>query len=238
MTSECWDEPAEIPPRTLWDVLSAVPDHRHASGRRYPLPALLTIALAAMLCGRTSQAGIVRWSQGLARADLKALGIRERRTPCPSTWCLLFQGLNVAVLEQQLAAWVQGDRTRLGHVAVDGKRLRGSRDGENRGVHLLAAFSNELKGLIGTIAVPSETTEAKAMLTLLKQLPLTGLVITADAAFTQRDIARDIVAGGGQYFLVVKDNQAMLRREIEGAVGPASPHSSLSGALSPDAGHG
>ena len=187
-------------------------------------------------CGRTSQAGIVRWSRGLTRSDLQALGIRERRTPCPSTWCLVFQGLNVAVLEERLASWVQGDRKRLGHVAVDGKRLRGSRDGETRGVHLLAAFSTELKGVIGTLAVPPETTEAKVMVSLLKQLPLKGTGITADAAFTQRDIARDIIQGGGQYFLVVKDNQEMLRREIDGAIGPDSPHSAVSGAVSPNAG--
>lgn len=85
MTSE-HSVAVETTPMTLWEALSAVPDHRHAAGRRYPLAVLLTIALAAMLCGRRTQAAIVRWSKGLSRADLKALGIRERRTPCPSTW--------------------------------------------------------------------------------------------------------------------------------------------------------
>jgi len=224
MTLEYYKTPEPTaPPRTLWDVFSGVPDQRRPAGRRYPLPALLTIALAALLCGRKTQIGIVRWSRGLSRGDLKSLGIRERRPPCPSTWCMLFQGLDVAALETQLASWVQGDRKTLGHVAVDGKRLRGSKVGEARGIHLLAAFSSELNGVIGTVAVAPETNEATAMLTLLKQLPLKGMVITADAAFTERTIAKAITEGGGDYFMVVKDNQKMLRRDIEGAVGPESP---------------
>ena len=231
MTSEYSTQPDDATPRTLWEVFSAVPDHRTASGRRYPLPALLTIAVAAMLCGRKGQIGIVRWSQGMSRADLRALGIRERRPPVASTWCMLFQCLDVAALEARLSAWVRGERKVLDHVAIDGKRLRGSREGENRGVHLLAAFSDALKGVVGTVAVPPESTEATMMLTLLKQLPLKGMVITADAAFTQRPIAKAIVEGGGDYFLVVKGNQDMLRRDIEGAIGPESPLGTISDAV-------
>lgn len=239
MTSE-HHIPAAPPttPMTLWEALSAVPDHRHAAGRRYPLAALLTIALAAMLCGRKTQAAIVRWSKGLSRPDREALGIREHRTPCPSTWCVLFQGLNVTALEEQLAAWVRGGRQRLGHIAVDGKRLRGSRTADQRGVHLLAAFSEELKGVVGTVNVPPDTNEATALLTLLKQLPLTGMVITGDAAFTQRPIAQAIVDGGGDYFLVVKDNQEMLKRDIAAAFGPESPLRPLSRRVPSDDGRG
>jgi hypothetical protein len=236
MTSEYCNRADEPIPRTLWEVFSGVPDHRTAAGRRYPLPAMLTIAVAAMLCGRQGQIGIVRWSQGMSRADLRALGIRERRPPVASTWCMLFQGLDVATLEARLAAWVQGDRKVLGHIAIDGKRLRGSREGENRGVHLLAAFSEALKGVVGTVAVPLDSSEATEMLTLLKQLPLKGAVVTADAAFTHRPIAEAIIKGGGDYFLVVKGNQDMLQRDIEGAVGPDSPLSTISGAVQPEPG--
>ena len=172
MTSEYSTQLDDATPRTLWEVFSAVPDHRTASGRRYPLSALLTIAVAAMLCGRKGQIGTVRWSHGMSRADLRTLGIRERRPPVASTWCMLFQSLDVAALEAQLSSW-------------------------GRGVHLLAAFSDALKGVVGTVAVPSESNEATMMLTLLKQLPLKGMVITADAAFTQRPIAKAIVEGGG-----------------------------------------
>lgn len=221
---------------TLWDVFSAVPDRRHANGRRFPLPALLTIATAALLCGRKTQAAIARWGRELSRGDLKALGIRERRGPCASTWCVFFQGLNVAALEEGLSAWVRGKRKTLGHVAIDGKKLRGSRDGESPVVYLLAAFCEGLKGVVGTVAVPDDSNETGTMLSLLKQLPLRGAVVTGDAAFTQKSICREIVKRGGDYFLVVKDNQEMLRRDIDGAIGPISPLGTVPGGVPDGAG--
>lgn len=36
---------------SLWEALSAVPDHRRAEGKRYALASLLLIAIAAMLAG-------------------------------------------------------------------------------------------------------------------------------------------------------------------------------------------
>ena len=50
---------------------------------------------------------------------------------------------------------------------------------------------------------------------LLEQLVLTGLVVTADALHTQTEIAQQILDAGGDYLLVVKENQPTLRHEIE-----------------------
>ena len=46
--------------RSLWDMLTLVPDHRRPEGKRYPLASLLLIAIAAFLSGRRDQLGIVR----------------------------------------------------------------------------------------------------------------------------------------------------------------------------------
>jgi hypothetical protein len=90
-------------PQTLWDAFSSVPDHRDQRGRRFPLPALLTLATAAMLCGRVTLTGIAWWTRTLTRGDLAELGIRARRGPCPATWCIFFQSLRVDDLETALA---------------------------------------------------------------------------------------------------------------------------------------
>lgn len=42
---------------------------------------------------------------------------------------------------------------------------------------------------------------------MLAELPLGTLVVTGDAQFCQRDLSRQVVAGGGDYFWVVKENQ-------------------------------
>ena len=139
-------------PGGLWHALASVPDHRRAAGKRYPLAGLLLIAVAALLSGRRDQLGIVRWGRRLTRDALASIGITRDRVPAPSVWCELFKGLDVVALERALGAWVLGEQA-AGHIAMDGKRLRGSATREIAGVHLLAAFSDRLQGVIGQLRV-------------------------------------------------------------------------------------
>jgi len=133
---------ATLPSSSLWDALVSVPDHRRAEGKRYPLASLLLVAIAAMLAGRRDQLGIVRWGRRLSHETLKGIGIGRDRVPAPSVWCELFQALDVSAREQALGNWVSGEAP-PGHVALDGKRLRGSATGQAPGTHLLAAFPAE-----------------------------------------------------------------------------------------------
>jgi predicted transposase YbfD/YdcC len=208
---------------SLWDALASVPDHRRPAGKRYPLASLLLIALAAMLAGRRDQLGIVRWGRRLKSETLAAIGINRARVPAPSVWCELFQALDVGALERAFGGWVAGDAAVSGHVAIDGKRLRGSATATAPGTHLLAAFSASLQGVIGQLRVAPETNEITAALELLKTLPLKGITITGDAIFTQRAICQTIIDGGGDYFFTVKGNQPALKADIEQAFRPFSP---------------
>jgi predicted transposase YbfD/YdcC len=90
-------------------------------------------------------------------------------------------------------------------------------------VHLLAAFSASLQGVIGQLAVAPDGHEITAALQLLKTIPLAGVIVTGDAIFTQREICRVITDAGGDCFFTVKDNQPMLKADIALAFGPLSP---------------
>jgi hypothetical protein len=142
--------------------------------------------------------------------------------PAPSVWCELFQGLDIASLEAVLGDWVRAGRS-PGHIAIDGKRLRGSATAQAPGVHLLAAFSDALGGVIGQLQLAPDSNEITAALTLLKTLPLSGCIVTGDAIFTQKEICRVIKDGGGDYFFTVKANQPALRSDIALAFGGDSP---------------
>lgn len=207
---------------SLWEALCRVPDHRRKAGQRYPLSGLLLIAVAALLSGRRDQLGIVRWGRQLNGAALAVLGITRGRIPAPSVWCELFQGLDIVSLEVVLGDWVRGGRP-LGHIAIDGKRLRGSATTETPGVHLLAAFSDSLCGVIGQLQLAPDCNEITAALDLLKTLPLRGSIVTGDAIFTQKEICRLIKERGGEYFFTVKDNQPALKADIALAFGDLSP---------------
>jgi predicted transposase YbfD/YdcC len=141
----------------------------------------------------------LRWGKRLSREALASIGISRGRVPAPSVWCELFQALDVTSLERILGAWVQGGRA-AGHVAIDGKRLRGSATALSPGAHLVAAFSASLEGVIGQLRMEPETNEVTAALQLLKTLPLQDVIVTGDAMFTQREICCVIKDGGGDYF--------------------------------------
>ena len=68
----------------------------------------------------------------------------------------------------------------LGHVAIDGKRLRGSQRETSPGVHMLHAFSIKLKAAVGSLTVPPDSGEAVKALELIKSLPLEGAVVTGE----------------------------------------------------------
>src|SRR5512135_1534596 len=155
--------------RTLGEVLGEVPDRRDKKGRQYPWRAVLVLALSAMLSGANDLMAIFRWGRRLPPEALYLLGLE--RAPCHAMYHYFFQALDVAA-EPVLGAWVR-DHGPLGHVAMDGKRLRGStaagHDG-SQGVHLLAAFASRLGAVIGQLQVPPEANEITAALTLLKGL--------------------------------------------------------------------
>jgi hypothetical protein len=48
----------------------------------------------------------------------------------------------------------------LGHVAIDGKRLRGGQHQMSPGVHMLQAFSTRLQAAVGSLSVAPDGAEA------------------------------------------------------------------------------
>jgi predicted transposase YbfD/YdcC len=63
--------------------------------------------------------------------------------------------------------------------------------------------------------VDDKTNEITQVETVLHQLVLQGRVCTMDALLTQRHVAQTIVGKGGDYVMIVKENQPQLRADIE-----------------------
>ena len=109
---------------TLYEALCAIPDHRTAKGRRFPLATILVIALAAMLSGANDLMAIFRWGRRLSPKALQTLGadLKRRRAPCHATYHYVFQSISAADLKAALGTLAETEGG-LGHVAIDGKRL-------------------------------------------------------------------------------------------------------------------
>jgi predicted transposase YbfD/YdcC len=63
--------------------------------------------------------------------------------------------------------------------------------------------------------VDAKSNEIGAFAPLLSGLDLAGTVVTADALHTQQEHARQIIASGGHYLLIVKGNQPTLHRRLK-----------------------
>ena len=206
----------------LREALDGVPDHRSSQGRRHPLGAVLSLAVCAMLCGARSLYAIAQWGRDHGAAGGQALGFPLGKTPCVATLHRVYKDLDVAAFEEVLREWVKDSEVDLGSVvSVDGKTLRGIHGEEIPGVHLVSAYAAGSGAVMTQVATVGKGQELAAAKAVLGQISLEGKIVVADALLTQRGVCRQIVDGGGDYLLPVKENQPTLQRDLADAFSPS-----------------
>lgn len=217
----------------LYKVMEEVPDPRAASGRRYPLGAILLLMCGGLMCGYRTPNQIALWGQELSREFLQALGFKRGIAPGKSVLYEVLRRLDVAALEERLAGWAESVLQELTAgeaegplqgIAIDGKTLRGSRKQGAPLSHLLSAVSHGIGLTLYQVAVDEKTNEIPLAEELLCGLLLEGRVVTMDALLTQRRLAEQIVAAGGEYIMMAKGNQPTLEADIELAFADFSPY--------------
>lgn len=201
---------------SLWEALGKVRDPRSPLGRRYPLQAVLSLTVVAMLSGARSLYAIAQFGRDHGEGFALALGFEKGKTPCCSSLHYLFKAMSVKRFEKSIHQWIRGRRKVAGWEAasVDGKELRGTQGHELPGVRQLAAYAHEPRAAIGQMTVKASTNEHKAALELLDILPIQGKVVVGDAMFCQRDLSRKVRKKGGDYLWTVKVNQESLMGDI------------------------
>src|SRR5262249_57601334 len=75
----------------------------------------------------------------------------------------------------------------------------------------------------GRGGVPRDTKEERGARALLGGWVLEGKVVTADAMFCHKEVCEQIVGQGGDYVLIVKDNQPSLKEAIATLLPDAPP---------------
>ncbi|WP_461124427.1 ISAs1 family transposase [Saccharothrix stipae] len=230
----------------LLDALAKVPDPRDPRGIRYPLSALLTVAVCAVLAGASSFAAISDWLQDLDGHARDRLGFD--RIPSGTTMWRLLTRLDADLLATVLAGWPT-TRTRRSSpvrprryrhvIAVDGKTLRGTRLDDGRQVHLLSALDTDTGIVLAQITVDAKSNEIPAFTPLLDAVhkvvgTLEGMVFVADALHTQAGHAQQIAARGAHLIAAVKGNQPKLFAQLKSLPWPRIP----AGDRTRDRGHG
>jgi predicted transposase YbfD/YdcC len=208
---------------TLLAHLSQVPDFRRARGQRFAWAYLLALVAAAVAAGQTSVLAMVDWANAHAAELFSMLQPACPRIPSPATWRRLLIHIDLAALEQQVAAYNQAldqadalagavelaDGQRWRGQAIDGKDVRGA---GAHGTHtfLVSLVRHDSGYVLAQAAVDRKTNEITVAPHLLAGRDLTGTVTTMDALLTQYALAQQIRQQNGHYLMVVKKNQPTL----------------------------
>lgn len=225
----------------LLNTLGRVPERRKARGKFYPLVFILAASLVAVLGGARTFQAITDQVRDFPQDLLKVLGGRwcyfgrRYRTPSERTIRNVFRGVDAEQLDQIMGAWLRVHARRSGgdvlSLAIDGKTLRGVRlDG---GLHftLFSAVIHREGVTVAQVAVPTETKEITQVDALLDQVEAGDkeqVIITMDAAHTQRETAEYLAGNRGfDYVMTIKGNQPTLLKSVFETVSPLlqnTPH--------------
>lgn len=202
---------------SLIDAFTRLPDARRPAGRRHRLDCVLACAALGVLAGARTLADVAAIAAELPQTHLRALRAWQngrtgrREPPSESTFQRALSQVDAAALDRVLGQWLLGPGEAPAHLALDGKTLKGS-----DGLHLFSAFLGVRECVVAQIAVPEKTNEIPMLAELLREVPLEGTLVSADALHTQDQTARHIVQDrGGDYLFVAKDNQPTLREACE-----------------------
>ncbi len=214
-------------PLTLLAAFASLPDPRRAHGRRFPLAAILALAVTALLANHLSVLAIAQWGKRQSPAVLAALGFLDGVTPHQTTMQRLFRKLDPLPLAVALTACFAptppADAPLRGSVGIafDGKAQRGRlacADHPDYPIHMVSAVLHDLGIVLAQRPLGHAGEKAEAELTaappLVARLNWAGRVMTGDALYCDRDLCRTISDAGGDYLVIVKENQATLLRAI------------------------
>lgn len=136
--------------------------------------------------------------------------------PSHDTLSRVFGRIDKRAFAEALATWMKDALPNLqgSQVAIDGKSLRGSRNGDQP-LHLVSAFAAECQWVLAQTAVSNKSNEIKAIPELIDLLDLSGAVVTIDAMGTQKAIAEKIHKKKADYVLALKDNHPTLCEDVE-----------------------
>ena len=207
------------PTSLIAQMFNGVEAHDPRAGNaRHFLTDILVIAMLAVICGCDDYPGIVQY----ALDEREWLGTFLRLPhgiPSLSTFRRVFAMLRPAVLQEVMQRWSQqlaGGTLAGKQINLDGKTLRRSfeRGWDKSGLHVVTAWCVQENLVLAQAAVADKGNEITAVPQVLTMLDLKGAVVSVDALNTQKAIAGQIVKGGGDYLMAVKDNHPTLHDSI------------------------
>jgi predicted transposase YbfD/YdcC len=203
--------------RSLLPHFAEMSDPRVERTRDHLLSDLLALAICGVIGGADSWVEIEEF--GKAKAEWFRSFLRlPHGIPSHDTFGRVFARLDPEEFQACFINWVQSLTQALPGeiIAVDGKQLRRSFDraSNKAAIHLVSAWANTQRLVLGQRKVAEKSNEITAIPALLRVLELAGCIVTIDAMGCQKEIAAQIVEQKADYILALKGNQGTLHEEV------------------------
>jgi predicted transposase YbfD/YdcC len=204
---------------SILDFFGDLEDPRSTVNRKHLLGDVVVIAICGVLSGADGPKAIGVWAQ--ANADWLRMHLElPNGVPSHDTIGRLLATLHPSAFQSCFRNWVANLRDDVAGldtpevVAIDGKALRRSHDRKNNlgPLFLVSAWSVQRGISLGQLATEEQSNEITALPELLKNIDFAGAIVTIDAAGCQKNIAAQIIDGGGDYLLSLKGNQGNLHQ--------------------------
>jgi len=191
-------------------------DPRVVGRSRHLLVDIIVLAICGVIADCDDWPEIVLFAQK-RRAWFQRFLKLPHGVPSHDTFERVFGQLEPRAFQGCCLAWLRAvaDVLGLGHIAIDGKTLCGSAGSKWGPLHVVSAWATEANLTLGQVAVDGKSNEITAIPPLLELLDLRGALVSIDAMGCQKEIAKKIVAGGGDYLLIVKANQEHLLEDVQ-----------------------
>ncbi len=216
-----WQTEAEV--LSIYTAMQEVKDARRTQGKRYPLALVLTYLLLGKAAGETTLQAISEWIR--LRADwLQEVLPGVRPTfPCAATYSNVLRAVDPDQVNQILMALLtrlRADQRTEGeqvHVALDGKTLRGTQKHlaeDQAKMHQINLYETHTGIVLKEAVVGEKESEQKRAEALFTPVFVKGRIVSADALHTHASVCASIIASGGDYLLIAKDNQPTLKDDL------------------------
>ena len=207
-----------IPTASIIQHFSSIPDPRIARGKRHELIDIFFIAICAVICGANDWVAIEAYGKAKEKWFNKVLHLKNG-IPSHDTFNHVFAVIDTSLFSTCFSSWM-ADIASLSSgevIAIDGKCLRRSLDSASKkaAIYMVSAWANTNQLVLGQQKVDDKSNEITAIPKLLKQLDITGAVITMDAMGCQTKIAQQIMDQNGDYLISLKGNQGTLHEDVK-----------------------
>ncbi len=195
--------------------LEMIPDPR-TFRLRHRLVDVVAISILSKICGAEGWEDMQEFAES-RKEWLETFMELPGGVPSSDTFRRIISHIEPTAFLNAFLEWMRAVQEILPElISIDGKTLRSAVKHGSGPLHIVSAWCEKNRMILGQVRNEAKSNEIAAIPELLKQLTLlAGCVITIDAAGAQKNIAAQIRDMGADYVLALKGNHQRLKDEIE-----------------------